>query len=139
MIQIILASHGDFCRGLKQTVEMIAGKTDNLKIESFRPGQDPDAYRVEFEKALGNDKKTPILVLVDLKGGTPYNTAMYLSQSYNLKVITGVNLPMLLILVTTRNEESTIQQLVDLALNQDNWGIENAKIGRTHHAKLSLN
>ena len=74
-----------------------------------------------------------------LKGGTPYNTAMYLSQSYNLKVITGVNLPMLLTLVTTRNEESTIQQLVDLALNQDNWGIENAKIGRTHHAKLSLN
>ena len=84
-------------------------------------------------------KKTPILVLVDLKGGTPYNTAMYLSPSYNLKVITGVNLPMLLTLVTTRNEESTIQQLVDLALNQDNWGIENAKIGRTHHAKLSLN
>lgn len=141
MIKIILASHGDFCLGLKQTAEMIAGKIDDLEIESFRPGQDPEDYKTQFEKVIiENGKTTPILVLVDLKGGTPYNTAMYLSQSYNLRVITGVNLPMLLSLVTTRNDNSTIQQLVDLALKQQNWGIEEAKIGgHPHHAKLSLN
>lgn len=140
MIQIILASHGDFCAGLKQTAEMIAGKSEALTVQSFKPGQDPDDYRQEFESTLGKDLKTPHLVLVDLKGGTPYNTAMYLSQKYNLKVVTGVNLPILLSVLTSRNEDTTIDELVAIALNQNNWGIENAKMGgQSHHAKLSLN
>ena len=84
MIQIILASHGDFCLGIKQTVEMIAGKTDNLETMSFRPGQDPDEYRTQFDKILKDDETNPTLVLVDLKGGTPFNTAMYLKQNHNL-------------------------------------------------------
>lgn len=139
MIQIILASHGDFCLGIKQTVEMIAGKADDLETMSFRPGQDPDEYRTQFDKILKDDETNPTLVLVDLKGGTPFNTAMYLKQNHNLSVITGVNVPMLLSIITTRDNQSKIEDLIKIALDKTNWGIENTTLGGKHHAKLSLN
>lgn len=139
MIQIILASHGQFCLGLKQTVEMIAGKTDYLETISFKPGQDPDNYRDNFEQVLKSQNDQPTLVLVDLKGGTPFNTAMYLKQKYNLGIVTGVNVPMLLSIVTSRTAKSSISDLLNICLNNENWGIQNSKLGGTHHAKLSLN
>lgn len=139
MIQIVLASHGDFCMGLKQTTEMIAGKCNYLDTISFRPGESPENFQVKFDKVLKDTAAIPTLVLVDLKGGTPFNTAMFLKQSHNLEVITGVNLSMVLSLVTSRNEESSIDDLIKVALNENNWGIQHVKLGGTHHAKLSLN
>ncbi len=136
MKQIILASHGDFCLGLKQTVEMIAGTVENLDVMSFRPGEDPDNFRKRFENILSDQ---PTMILVDLKGGTPFNTAMYLKKNHNLEIVTGVNLPMVLSVVTSRTEDSKIDDLVKVALDSSNWGIENVKLGGKHHAKLSLN
>lgn len=139
MIQIILASHGDFCLGIKQTVEMIAGSVDNLKTISFRPGQSPEDYAEKFSQILEDTSKQPALVLVDLKGGTPFNTAMLLKKNHNLEIVTGVNVPMLLSIVTLRTKNSSIEELINVALAKENWGIENTKLGGLHHAKLSLN
>lgn len=139
MTQIILASHGDFCLGLKQTVEMIAGKVDYLEVMPFKPGQDPDDYRIKFDQKLKDRHNSPTLVLVDLKGGTPFNTAMYLKHTHNLEIVTGVNVPMLLSIITLKAEKTSVKDLLKVCLNQKNWGIENTKLGGTHHAKLSLN
>lgn len=139
MIQVILASHGDFCLGIKQTVEMIAGSVDDLKTISFRPGQSPEDYTEKFSQILEDTSKQPTLILTDLKGGTPFNTAMLLKQSHNLEIVTGVNVPMLLSIITLRTENSSIDELISAALTKENWGIENSKLGGLHHAKLSLN
>lgn len=139
MIQVILASHGDFCLGIKQTVEMIAGSADDLKTISFRPGQSPEDYTEKFSQILEDTSKQPTLILTDLKGGTPFNTAMHLKQSHNLEIVTGVNVPMLLSIITLRTENSSIDELISAALTKENWGIENSKLGGLHHAKLSLN
>lgn len=139
MIQVILASHGDFCLGIKQTVEMIAGSADDLKTISFRPGQSPEDYTEKFSQILEDTSKQPTLILTDLKGGTPFNTAMLLKQSHNLEIVTGVNVPMLLSIITLRTENSSIDELISAALTIENWGIENSKLGGLHHAKLSLN
>ncbi|MDN6029048.1 MAG: PTS sugar transporter subunit IIA [Lactobacillus sp.] len=137
MIQIVLASHGDFCLGLKQSLEMIAGKTSDLVAMPFRLGEDPQQYRDELSKVLG---KRTTLVLVDLKGGTPYNSALFLSSEKSLKVVTGVNLPMLLAVVTSRNEHSKIQELVDIVTDSTNSGIEEMSLGGSpHREKLSVN
>ena len=139
MIQVILASHGDFCLGIKQTVEMIAGSADDLKTISFRPGQSPEDYTEKFSQILEDTNKQPTLILTDLKGGTPFNTAMLLKQSHNLEIVTGANVPMLLSIITLRTENSSIDELISAALTKENWGIENSKLGGLHHAKLSLN
>ena len=139
MIQVILASHGDFCLGIKQTVEMIAGSADDLKTISFRPGQSPEDYTEKFSQILEDTSKQPTLILTDLKGGTPFNTAMLLKQSHNLEIVTGVNVSMLLSIITLRTENSSIDELISAALTKENWGIENSKLGGLHHAKLSLN
>lgn len=64
---------------------------------------------------------------------------MYLKQDHNLEIITGVNVPMLLSLVTARTDKSSIEDLLEISLTRENWGIQNAKLGGRHHAKLSLN
>lgn len=139
MIQIVLASHGKFCIGLKQTAEMINGKIDNLSVESFKPGQDVSEYKRNFEKDLKDTSIKPTLIFVDIKGGTPYNTAMMLSKNHNLKVITGINLPILLSVIIDRQNNTSIDDLVSIALNNTNWGIEESRLGGKYHAKLSIN
>ena len=43
------------------------------------------------------DTTDGVLVFCDLLGGTPFNQAMIIAQSYsNVEVVTGTNLPMLL-------------------------------------------
>lgn len=46
----------------------------------------------------------PVLCLVDLIGGMPCNQCIRLSQHYDLQIVSGVNLPMLLELNDVRNE-----------------------------------
>lgn len=137
MIKIVLISHGPFCQGIKKSSEMIAGKSDSLQAVPFLEGENPEDYRSKLEKVLGNE---PAIVLADLKGGTPYNTALYLSKNHKIRLITGMNLPILLSLLTSRTEKSTLDSLVKIVLKPENHGIELSQIeGNKHHAKLSLN
>ncbi|MDF7639560.1 PTS mannose transporter subunit IIB [Lactobacillus sp. ESL0791] len=136
MIQIVLISHGPFCEGIKKSAEMIAGKSKYVEAVPFLEGEDPQNYSEKLEKILEN--KTSI-VLADLKGGTPYNTALYLSGKCDLKMITGMNLPILLSILTSRTDNSSVNDLAEVALNPENQGIELSKLGgNRHHAKLSL-
>jgi len=40
---------------------------------------------------------------VDLFGGSPFNVALYVMKNYDVKVITGVNMPMLIELLSSLN------------------------------------
>lgn len=81
------------------------------------------------------------MVFVDLKGGTPYNTAASLKQTLQFNLITGMNIPILISVITSRTETSTLQQLTEIALNPQNSGVEliDLKKGGNPRAKLSLN
>jgi len=50
------------------------------------------------------------LVLVDMLGGTPFNVAMRLALKRNLKVVTGVSLPMLFKALTVRETETDLDK-----------------------------
>ncbi len=56
------------------------------------------------EQALGLLNAPQVLVLTDVFGATPCNVAQKLVDGLNSKLITGVNLPMLLRAVTYRHE-----------------------------------
>lgn len=141
MVDILLISHGPFCEGLLASLQMITGPQEHIKAISLKEGQAPEEYRDQIEAAIkATDDKC--LVFCDIKGGTPYNSAGFLKSKYDFNLITGMNLPMLISVVTTRFEDTTIDELTNTALANDNRGIELIDLssnGGHKHAKLSLN
>ena len=141
MIKIILLSHGPLCEGMLKTLEMIAGPQKEIYTVQLHPGESPDSYRAKIVDLLEKEKGKS-LVFCDLKGGTPYNTAAFLKKDYQINLITGMNLPMLISVITSRNDSSDIEELTQIALDKANLGVELvdlSKRGGSKHEKLSLN
>ena len=44
MVGIVVASHGEFCEGLKGSTEMIQGVIPQCMAVALRPGDEPDSY-----------------------------------------------------------------------------------------------
>ena len=97
MIGILLATHGLFCEGIKESVEMVMG--DSRKLRAIKLKQEDDVS--EFKDALVRnvaelEDGDGVLVLLDVLGGSPYNMAASIIQDHHVECVTGLNLPMLL-------------------------------------------
>lgn len=126
MVGIVIASHGEFCEGLKGSTEMIAGNIPQCVSVSLHAGEDPDEYGVRLKEAAdGVDDGNGVLILVDLRGGTPFNRSLMLSREKNIDIVIGANLPMLLTLTLERKGTSTVDDLAEVAENagKENIGI----------------
>ena len=99
MLSIIIASHGKFADGIKQSAEMIFGQQENVSSVTFMPDEGPDDLIKKYEDALaGFGDDASVLFLVDLWGGSPFNAASRIVAEHTDKMalITGLNLPMLI-------------------------------------------
>lgn len=98
MVGIIIATHGEFSKGILQSVSMIFGEQENLRACTFMPSEGPNDLKAKLEEAINSfEDKENILFLVDLWGGTPFNQASSLIEGYEDKraIIAGINLPLL--------------------------------------------
>jgi PTS system mannose-specific IIA component len=101
-VGVVLASHAALAQGLREAAEMIAGPQEQLAVVPLGPAEDLDVYRTRLEAAAASvDQGCGVLVLVDLFGGSPGNTAAYL-QGDRAQVVAGVSLPMLLEVLMNR-------------------------------------
>ncbi len=94
-INIIVATHGHFGEELLKSAEMIVGKMENVRTLSLLPELSFEDFMRQADELLAKTEK-PVIVLVDLYGGTPCNVMTVLSKKYHHDVVTGVNLPMLI-------------------------------------------
>jgi mannose PTS system EIIA component len=95
VITVVFASHGRLAEAVLQTVETIAGRQPHVAALGLLPGVEPH----EFEAGLAGllAAGSPVLVLCDLRYGTPYNVAMRLSANRgDVRVLSGLSLPMAL-------------------------------------------
>lgn len=144
MIKILLISHGPFCEGLLKSLQMISGPQKDVFALPLVEGENPDDYRTKLDELISKneDKYTGTLVLCDLKGGTPYNSAAFVSQKHKMSLITGMNIPMAITVITSRMEDTTLEELTSLAIEGQSIGVENVDLnfnGGRKHGKLSLN
>ena len=122
MVGIVLVSHGPFADGLKGAAEMIVGQQECFQAVGMDPAADLDQLRATIEAAVADvSGDGGALVLVDVMGGSPANASAYLAVA-GTPVVCGVNLPMLLELLTQR-ESLSGKQLVELALASGRDGI----------------
>lgn len=129
MINILILSHCELTKELIKTAEVIAGKQENLfyidqdiKNENLASLQEKIS---EILKKVNNEKGT--LILTDMLGGTPCNASVLLTKSFNIEVLTGVNLPMILSAVFASKTVNTAKELADKVLADGKKSIVNAK------------
>ena len=106
MIGVLIATHGEFGNALLDTLKMIIGETEGMVSVPLLSKDSPENLRMKMEKAIDqvDPKAQGALILVDMLGGTPFNVGIQLATTRAVKVITGVNLPMLIKVVSHRDE-----------------------------------
>lgn len=126
MIPIIVATHGGLARELITTAQLIVGVQRDLTAVCLEAHEGIEDLKRKFEATLASaGAETGHLVLVDMFGGTPSNVALELAQSHPLRVITGVNLPMLLEVITHR-PIMDLPSLAEFTLKKGRQSIFNA-------------
>jgi|GEM_PF-237560 mannose/fructose-specific phosphotransferase system component IIA len=107
MFKIIVFTHGDLAKSLKETAELISGTNDHVEFFSIPLGCDTGAILSQVSASMKHSElsNTEVLVLTDLFSGTPFNLLMTLIRDHKFSHITGVNLPMLLEAISLQNQQ----------------------------------
>ena len=105
MIGVVCVSHGKMAEGIVDTVKFLMGD-EILQLESLilKMEDDPAVFRNKLDQSIKRvDTGEGFIVLAVLFGVTPANQSIYLLND-KIRVITGMNLPMLMELLLTRTE-----------------------------------
>lgn len=124
MIKIIIVAHGNFPDGILSSLELIAGRQEYVVGINFIAGMSSNDVRVALQREVIDFKE--ILVLTDLLGGTPFNVSSALSVEYTdkkIKVLSGLNLSMLMEAVLSRTMFEHVDDLVDKVITSSHEGI----------------
>jgi PTS system mannose-specific IIA component len=127
MVGVILVGHGKLASELLAVCEIVLGKMEGVEavdLEMSEGTEDLDKkIRAAYER---REEGAGVIALVDIKGGTPGNVSSLLCEELNLKVISGMNLPMLIRALTYRQEP--IEQLAERVISGGVDGIEELSI-----------
>lgn len=105
MTGIIVTGHGHFPTGILSAVSLVAGKPENTVGVDFEEGKSPEDLKRDMTKAVDALEGDEVLILADLVGGTPFNTAAAIKAQRTdkkIKVIAGVNMAALVEAVFSR-------------------------------------
>ena len=113
MVGIIIASHGEFAAGIKQSGSMIFGEQEKVEAVVFMPSEGPEDLQRKLQEAIAKVDSEEILFLVDLWGGSPFNQANKLFEEAPEKraIVAGLNLPMLIEAYASRFTMTTAHEI----------------------------
>lgn len=122
---VLVITHGKFGIELLKSVEMIMGEQEDAKALGLQLGDNVDDLRNEVEKIIleneKEDKET--IIFVDILGGSPSNIALYVLKKHNsVKLVTGVNMPMLIEVFQSRDLVE-LDELLEKIINSSMEGI----------------
>lgn len=122
---IIIMTHGDMAEGLLASSKMLFGDAKNVTALGLQESESPADYAERLDKAL-QQYPGGVLILVDLFGGTPCNTAMIHAKKVGraLPLVAGVNMPMLISVLNAR-EISPLEEVIVTAEQSGLKGIVN--------------
>lgn len=125
MINVLIMTHGGMAEGIVDTAQMILGPQERLEYLSFRPDWSLDTLVAALREKLGTfGNDDPTLVMVDLFGGTPSNAiATLLGEGEKVSAVAGVNLPMVLEVLTSRDDEGAAETLSQVACDAATTGV----------------
>jgi PTS system mannose-specific IIA component len=107
MIGMVIVTHGRLAEELIAALEHVVGKQANITPVCIGPEDDMEQRRtLILDCVAAVEEGNGVVLLTDMFGGTPSNLAISVMDKANVEVIAGVNLPMLIKLVSVRQTES---------------------------------
>ena len=105
MIGLVIVTHGGLAVEFRAALEHVVGPQSQLETISIGPDDDMARRRSDIVEAIRRaDSGAGVVVLTDMFGGTPSNLAISVMDEANVEVIAGINLPILVKLVSIRSE-----------------------------------
>jgi len=120
MIGIVIVTHRKLGDALIDAAEFILGnKPEGLASVSIDINENVDALRSDIAKIVKQVKQDAgVLILTDMFGGTPSNLSYSFLEEGKVEVISGVNLPLVIKAVGSREKMA----LPDLAISLEEYG-----------------
>lgn len=110
MIPILVVTHGEFGPQLVKSAEGMLGPVPALKALGLSLDESRESFTARVDAALG-ELGPGVLVLADIAGGTPWNTAIALTLTRGGDLLGGVSLPLLIEAVQRRAKLSDAARL----------------------------
>ena len=116
MVGILLLTHAPLGQAFIAAVaHVFRGPTERFEAIDVAADEDTRAVNCKAKEAIARlDDGDGVLVITDIKGGTPSNCCNSLHDAGHVEVIAGISLPMLLRAITYRRD--TLDVVVEMAL-----------------------
>jgi mannose PTS system EIIA component len=116
MVGILLLTHAPLGQAFIAAVaHVFRGPTERFEAIDVTADQDIHQVNALAKQAIARlDDGSGVLVITDIKGGTPSNCCNSLAAEGCVEVIAGISLPMLLRAITYRRD--TLDVVVEMAL-----------------------
>ncbi|NLT24402.1 MAG: PTS sugar transporter subunit IIA [Syntrophorhabdus sp.] len=111
MIGLVVVAHFNLAREMVAATELIVGEQEQFAAVDIFPNDPVEKTKEKIVSGLKNsDTGDGVIILTDMFGGTPSNISLSFLEEGRVEVVAGVNLPMLIKLVTYR-EGRTLDEL----------------------------
>jgi PTS system mannose-specific IIA component len=116
MVGILLMTHAPLGQAFIAAVtHVFRSPTERFEAIDVTADQDlAEVHELARQAICRLDDGTGVLVITDIKGGTPANCCNSLADAGRVEVIAGISLPMLLRAITYRRD--TLDVVVEMAL-----------------------
>ena len=110
MIGLVVVTHAGLANELVASATMITGEIPFCEALGLHPDDPADALVKRIGQALERVGGDGAIIMTDMFGGTPSNSALSFLSDGKVEVVTGVNLPML-VDFCSRRERLTLEEL----------------------------
>jgi len=112
MVGALVITHGKLARELVNAAEMIVGEIEGIEAVSIGWNDDVELAKQRIQEALKKvDGDKGVLLLTDMFGGTPTNLGLSFLKTDKIEIVTGVNLPMLIKLISLQKEKLSLKEI----------------------------
>jgi len=121
--RFILASHGNYLKGMYEALQIIAGPCERLTtVSAYIDGKQTGDILEEIRHVFREHPDDEYLIMTDLLGGSVNTECMTLIGEKNVYLVAGINL-MFLLTVILATEDEDIHVLIDRAIKDSRESI----------------
>lgn len=111
---ILILTHSTWGKKLIESTKMIIGDIDNIHAVPLFAEDSLSDYLERVTQTIETlEWNKKLLILTDMKGGTPSNVALRLSKNYEVVIISGLCSSMLLEAVMRQNENGFTNEMAE--------------------------
>lgn len=123
-MKILIVSHHTLALSMKDTISMIAGASSIKDVECLcmTSEKSPEEFENEAKNILEMNDKEDFLIFADLFGASPCNSCLSVFRHKNYRLITGMNLGMILEVICLKDNLS-LEELYERAQEVGKEGI----------------